>query len=460
MRDLSTEKDVLRLDPSHVKVGWRVRAARGDLKQIIDSVSDTGQIHPIAVREIEKGRYELVAGMRRLQACKALKVNVLATVITPEDEGHQLDVQLQENLARQDFDPLEVAEGLARRKEIYEREHPETAIGATGRGRPKADSLSKSDKPPAERFRAVAAKKLGVGETKIEELLQLSSLPKSEKQQICQFPARERLKAVREALHKVRVGKKKKQLQERAQERAKKSAGDTPSADVGRVVLRLENNRKFFATTAPGSFDLILTDPPYESGRQSLISHARRGSIKTDFGAWDKLDVGWVVKAEPILARAGQILAFCPLEAIGDYKTVMEGLGLTWHGAIVWTKSNPGTVHRPTYLSACEAIVWATKGAGYHFVPWDNSGAAEVRNVIEGPICGGNERLDHPTQKPLWLLERFLKRHACEHTRVLDPFCGVGSTLVACKRLGMHAVGVEKDPGYVGSAKLRLEAER
>ena len=70
-----------------------------------------------------------------------------------------------------------------------------------------------------------------------------------------------------------------------------------------------------------------------------------------------------------------------------------------------------------------------------------------------------NERTDHPTQKPLWLLERLLRRHASPADRVLDLFAGSGSTLVACKRLGIEAVGVEMDVGFAKTARLRLAAE-
>jgi DNA modification methylase len=118
----------------------------------------------------------------------------------------------------------------------------------------------------------------------------------------------------------------------------------------------------------------------------------------------------------------------------------------------------PGTVHRPVYLSSVEAIVWATQGDQYYFAPWENAGAPEVHNFVEGPICQGNERLDHPTQKPEWLVERLLRQHAHAHCTVLDPFCGVGTTLVVSKKMGLSAVGVEKNKTYIESAHLRIMA--
>jgi len=138
---------------------------------------------------------------------------------------------------------------------------------------------------------------------------------------------------------------------------------------------------------------------------------------------------------------------------------VCEAAGLTYRGCIIWHKTNPGTVHRPVYLSSVEAIVWATRGNQYYFTPWENAGAEEVHNVRTGGICQGEERVDHPTQKPEWLVEDLLRRHGHAHSRVLDPFCGVGTTLVVCKRMGLAAVGIEKDPKFVELARLKLAAQ-
>lgn len=404
--------------------------------------------------------YQVVAGARRLAACKQLGFKVAAVKVEPRDEQHAVELQLEENIARKDFDAMEVAEGLKRLKTLYEDAHPETRHGATGGGRGGKGTRTKAEKSkndtPVTRFTLRAATSLGCGETKVKEYLQMADLPKREKAKIAKArTTTERNKAVRGALRTVRVERKKTKLKDKAAElkAERKDAKD----DRHPVVLRLMDNKKFFADAEPESTDICVTDPPYGQ-RQSIISHALRGDIDSNFGAWDTLDVGWVFHVARLLADGGQILAFAPKEAVGEYKLVADAAGLTWRGAITWHKTNPGVVHRPVYLSACEEICWMTKGDKYTFQPWDNAGAPEVHNHIEGPICGGNERLDHPTQKPEWLIRRLLERHTAPHSRVLDPFCGVGTTLAVCKRLGLPAIGVERDEGYVHQARLRLQA--
>ncbi len=66
---------------------------------------------------------------------------------------------------------------------------------------------------------------------------------------------------------------------------------------------------------------------------------------------------------------------------------------------------------------------------------------------------------DHPTVKPTALMEWLVKLVTPEGGLVLDPFMGSGSTLVAAKRLGLDAVGIDMEPKYCEIAKRRLEAE-
>ena len=69
------------------------------------------------------------------------------------------------------------------------------------------------------------------------------------------------------------------------------------------------------------------------------------------------------------------------------------------------------------------------------------------------------ERVGHPNQKPeavmLWALQQ-----APESVRtVLDPFVGSGTTLVACKRVGLESVGIEREERYCEMAARRLQQE-
>jgi len=82
-----------------------------------------------------------------------------------------------------------------------------------------------------------------------------------------------------------------------------------------------------------------------------------------------------------------------------------------------------------------------------------------MKNIMRYPICSGNERTEHPTQKPLKLIERLIEIHSRENDVVLDPFLGSGTTVVACIRLNRQYIGIEKNEKYFKIAEERVKRE-
>ena len=62
---------------------------------------------------------------------------------------------------------------------------------------------------------------------------------------------------------------------------------------------------------------------------------------------------------------------------------------------------------------------------------------------------------EHPTQKPLEVIEVLLKEYIDEQAIIVDPFLGSGTTLIACERLGRKCRAVEISPAYVAVAIQR-----
>jgi len=79
----------------------------------------------------------------------------------------------------------------------------------------------------------------------------------------------------------------------------------------------------------------------------------------------------------------------------------------------------------------------------------------EDQSLLTG---SGNTRNNHPTVKPLKLMEYLVKLVTPPGGLVLDPFVGSGTTLVACKKLGFQYIGIEKEAEYIEIAKARIEA--
>lgn len=70
----------------------------------------------------------------------------------------------------------------------------------------------------------------------------------------------------------------------------------------------------------------------------------------------------------------------------------------------------------------------------------------------------GVDRGDHPTQKPVALMEYLIRTYTNEGETVLDNCMGSGTTGVACANTGRLFIGIERDPGYFEIAKARIEA--
>jgi len=92
--------------------------------------------------------------------------------------------------------------------------------------------------------------------------------------------------------------------------------------------------------------------------------------------------------------------------------------------------------------------VWPTDDAMTSL--WD------ISTVAAGSGRASSERVPHPAQMPQELLARVIRACCPPGGRILDPFAGSGSTLVAAKENGREAVGVEIDPKYVCLATGRL----
>ena len=85
--------------------------------------------------------------------------------------------------------------------------------------------------------------------------------------------------------------------------------------------------------------------------------------------------------------------------------------------------------------------------------------AIKIPALVGG--AGRNERVDHPTQKPLELCDRLFRScmQSANNGYVLVPFAGSGSECVAAKRLGLPVIGIELNSKYVQLINERLAAD-
>ena len=205
----------------------------------------------------------------------------------------------------------------------------------------------------------------------------------------------------------------------------------------------------------------IITDPPYNISKENNFSTMRHPRVGVDFGNWDRGDFdlySWIPKYSKLLNKNGSMIIFCSYRYISFLIKVCESneASMDIKDILVWQKTNPmpRNITR-RYVQDMEFAIWAVKkGAKWTFNKPDCE--PYLRSVFQTSTVSGSEKLGHPTQKSLKLMERILEIHTNPGELILDPFMGSGTTGEAAVRLNRKFLGIEKDNDFFKMAEQRL----
>ena len=110
------------------------------LRELADSIESQGIVQPIVVRQISSRKYEIVAGERRWRAAKMAKLSEVPVLVKDIDDQQTIAMALIENIQREDLNPLEESQALARLIKEFSLTHGEAAE-AVGRSRTAVSNL-------------------------------------------------------------------------------------------------------------------------------------------------------------------------------------------------------------------------------------------------------------------------------------------------------------------------------
>lgn len=214
------------------------------------------------------------------------------------------------------------------------------------------------------------------------------------------------------------------------------------------------------------SVDMLVTDPPYnistdfELGRSDDPDGKYSGPDQShDFGDWDKDEIAvedWLPLFEPCLTDTAVVFIMYDYFRLTDVVESMEDLGWEPRQPIVWHKQNPiPQGYSVKWQDAAEmgVIGSVNQGQGHHYQEHEG----QRHNVISTPVCMGDERTPHPTQKPEGLFEPIFRWWSEPGDVVLDPFMGAGTVPKVASEMGCQYIGIEREEEWFEHAEARVE---
>ena len=246
------------------------------------------------------------------------------------------------------------------------------------------------------------------------------------------------------------------------------------------AVLSCQDNIEYMRQQPSGKFKLIITSPPYNIGK----SYESRSPLDS-----------YLAEQEQVIRECARVLhpqgSIC--WQVGNYVDdgeivpldcllfpIFRTLGLKLRNRIVWHFGHG--LHCSKRLSGrYETINWWTKGSDYTWhldpirVPAKYPGKRHFKGPRKGELSGNPkgknpsdvwvfpnvksnhpEKTIHPCQFPVELVERLVLSMTDENDDVLDPYVGVGSSIVAALKHGRNGYGCDIVEEYIAIARERV----
>lgn len=404
------------------------------LDELKRGILSKGLLHAIVLSKNEDGTLRLRAGERRLKAITTLHEEAhtvyynsepiptdhIPYVLTTElSEDDLFELELEENLLRENLTWMEECEARAKLHELRKTQNPGQTVSQTS-----AEIANVTELEP------VTERK------KLQQALLITSNKENPKVKKAKN-ANEAFKALldeQEQLFRGKLALAEKQI-------------ETPHqlihADCREAFEKIEN----------GSVSTILCDPPYgidanKAGQQS--KHFYNDSA--DYA----LDVCKFILREGFkkCTPRAVLFMFCDIDQFVTLRTYASQQAWTvFRTPIIWDKQVGGSAPwgKAGFKRSYEILLFAVKGQ-------DELIAGGINDILSFKQSSRADRT-HAANKPVELLEHLIRISTLPGELVLDPCCGSGSIFPAATRAKVRAIGIELDDVYHSQAVARLHGE-
>lgn len=225
---------------------------------------------------------------------------------------------------------------------------------------------------------------------------------------------------------------------------------------------------------------LIIADPPYNLGPRFGLE---KEWVRDE--QWLPWCREWLGECQRLLTDSGNLLVYGIHHYLCYLQVHLYELGMKYRRQIIWYYENGFTNQHRSLATHYEPLLWFSKSQDYYFEdirePYksqDRLKSAITKNgkvwtphpdgrragdVWRFPTLAGrrfqDEKVDHPTQKPLSLTNRIVKHFSEPKSIVVVPFAGSGTECVSALGLDRRFWGCEIKPEYVDLARSRLELQ-
>lgn len=271
--------------------------------------------------------------------------------------------------------------------------------------------------------------------------------------------------------------------------------------------LELLRNRDYFPND---SIDLIYLDPPFNSDRDYNLLFKESTGLKTEAqivafkDTWDwgemaeasyretvtqapekvarTLDslllilgrnsmmaylammTARLVELHRVLKPTGSLYLHCDPTASHYLKLMLDAIFdvRNFRNEIIWRRTSAHNDARRRMGKIHDNLLHYTKSDSWIWneeLFSDGTTTESYWDDIPPISSNGNERRVYPTQKPIRLLERIINISSNPADRVLDPFCGSGTSICAAQKLGRAWIGIDMSADSLAIIKNRLSRE-
>lgn len=259
---------------------------------------------------------------------------------------------------------------------------------------------------------------------------------------------------------------------------------------VGNGIIYCGDALQILHTIDSGIAQVIIADPPYfQVLQEEKWDNAWRSA--DDYLDWT---MQWAKECKRILQTDGLFYIFGQLgkrEHVWLHSCSLLTKELQFHDMIIWDRVVGYNERYDSFTPQYEMILVLRKSAAAK--PYFNKDAVRIpyeenkiqsylkdkryknkearerhlrkgkyaTNILRVPSLKGSskEKIGHPSQKPILLVEQLLRSSSRKGDLILDPFLGSGTTAEAAERNGCRWIGIEKEPKYAALSQTRIQSQ-